>query len=80
MLRGALKTPTPPKTDFSEGFGLQVPQPPVDELAIDEQEMESPLPIMEATGTTIKDDLNSIVETNPDAAANVLRSWLSDAA
>lgn len=30
------------------------------------------------TGTQLKDDLTSLVRTNPDAAATLLRNWISD--
>jgi flagellar M-ring protein FliF len=35
---------------------------------------------MEITGGSLRDELIRLVENNPDVAANVLRSWISDAA
>ncbi|QDS86744.1 flagellar MS-ring protein [Rosistilla ulvae] len=83
VARSALKAPpAAPVADFADGFGLEIPQLPVDELAIQDEtgNASSPPPTLEVTGSNLRDELNSIVESNPDAAANVLRSWLSDAA
>ncbi|MEZ6088267.1 MAG: flagellar M-ring protein FliF C-terminal domain-containing protein [Pirellulaceae bacterium] len=83
VARSSLKAPpSTPTSDFAEGFGLDIPQPPVDELALQEemQNAAGAMPTLEVTGTNLKEELNSIIEKNPDAAANVLRSWLSDAA
>jgi flagellar M-ring protein FliF len=35
---------------------------------------------MQITGGSLRDELIRLVESNPDVAANVLRSWISDAA
>lgn len=71
-LSGSGSTPPP---EFSEGFGLELPQPPKD-LEKDTDEFEG----MQITGVSLKDELERIVENNPEVAANVLRSWISEAA
>ncbi len=61
--------------DFNEGFGLEIPAPPV--------EPENPLDgedKMTITGGSLKDELLSVVEANPEVAANVIRGWVTDAA
>jgi flagellar M-ring protein FliF len=35
---------------------------------------------MEITGKTLTDELSGLIESNPDVAANVLRSWMGEAA
>ncbi|GAA5510688.1 beta-cystathionase [Novipirellula caenicola] len=60
--------------DFSEGFGLELPTPPAEE-EIEEKRVEA----MEITGGTLKDELASIVEDNPEVAANVIRNWVGAA-
>jgi flagellar M-ring protein FliF len=35
---------------------------------------------MQITGGSLKEELIRLVENNPDVAANVLRSWIADAA
>lgn len=62
-------------TDFREGFGLELPPPP----AVPEEE-DSEAASMEITGGTLKDELVSLVEKNPEVAANVIRGWVADAA
>ena len=61
--------------EFAEGFGLELPTPPVvaDETAESEDSME-------ITGGTLKDELVNIVEDNPEVAANVIRAWVGEAA
>ncbi|MGV3483612.1 MAG: flagellar M-ring protein FliF C-terminal domain-containing protein [Planctomycetaceae bacterium] len=74
-LTGMSSGPTP---GFNEGFGLELPAPPVvdetDKKTIDQPEG------MQITGGSLKEELVRLVESNPDVAANVLRSWISDAA
>jgi len=60
--------------DFAEGFGLELPTPPAEE-EIEEKRVEA----MEITGGTLKDELASIVEDNPEVAANVIRNWVGAA-
>ena len=62
-------------TEFSEGFGLELPQPPPEVVGEDEDPDS-----MTITGGSLKDELVTLVEGNPEVAANVLRAWLGDAA
>ncbi|KAA1260227.1 flagellar MS-ring protein [Rubripirellula obstinata] len=62
-------------TDFSEGFGLELPQPPP-EVATQMEDPDS----MTITGGSLKDELLILVEDNPEVAANVIRGWIGDAA
>jgi flagellar M-ring protein FliF len=64
---------TPP-VDFAEGFGLELPQAPP------ELDPENDVDAMLITGANLKDELISIVESNPEVAANVIRSWVAEAA
>ena len=64
---------TPP--DFNEGFGLELPQPPPEMIA-DADDADT----MTITGGSLKDELLSLVEGNPEVAANVLRTWIGEAA
>ena len=81
VARGALKSTPSSSRDFAEGFGLEIPIPDEDESEAEAEGGENmSIPTLEVTGANLKDELNSIVENNPDAAANVLRAWLSDAA
>jgi flagellar M-ring protein FliF len=62
-------------TEFNEGFGLKIPsQPP--ERANPEEESET----MTITGESLKDELLTLVEGNPEVAANVIRGWVGEAA
>jgi flagellar M-ring protein FliF len=60
---------------FSEGFGLELPTPPapVEEKAGRTEQME-------ITGGSLKSELVNLVEQNPEVAANVIRSWVGEAA
>ena len=60
--------------EFREGFGLEIPAPPP------EPEEEEGNDQMTITGVSLKEELTSIVEGNPEVAANVIRSWVGDAA
>ncbi|MEM9368340.1 MAG: beta-cystathionase [Planctomycetota bacterium] len=62
-------------SDFAEGFGLELPEPP----AVEEEE-EGEGDQMEITGASLKDELVVLVEKNPEVAANVIRSWVGEAA
>ena len=64
---------TPP--EFNEGFGLELPQPPAEpeEVADDSDSMT-------ITGGSLKEELLDLVEGNPEVAANVIRSWVGEAA
>jgi flagellar M-ring protein FliF len=61
---------------FTEGFGLELPIPPKEDPATMDDEHEG----MQITGGSLKDELLRMVDKNPDVAANVLRSWITDAA
>lgn len=61
--------------EFREGFGLEIPAPPADEAkATDSSES------MQITGMSLKDELVTLVEKNPEVAANVIRGWVGEAA
>src|SRR6056297_767285 len=64
---------TPPA--FEEGFGLEVPVPPDAEQSAGSGEPSKSVE-MEITGKSLTDELSGLIESNPDVAANVLRSWL----
>jgi flagellar M-ring protein FliF len=60
--------------DFNEGFGLELPTPPKEEQDAESDDKEG----MQITGGSLKDELFHIVDKNPEVAANVLRSWISE--
>ncbi|MFK8112577.1 MAG: beta-cystathionase [Rubripirellula sp.] len=62
-------------TEFREGFGLELPAPPPEPEVSEEDSDE-----MTITGGTLKQELVTIVEGNPEVAANVIRSWIGEAA
>ncbi len=62
-------------TEFSEGFGLELPAPPP-ELMIAADDPDK----MTITGGSLRDELLSLVEGNPEVAANVIRGWVGEAA
>jgi flagellar M-ring protein FliF len=62
-------------TEFNEGFGIELPQPPP-EVAADPDDPDS----MMITGGSLKDELLTLVEDNPEVAANVIRGWVGEAA
>ncbi len=61
-------------SEFREGFGLDLPKPPPEPEKIDDEDA------MTITGGNLKDELITIVEGNPEVAANVIRSWIGEAA
>ncbi|TWU50898.1 flagellar MS-ring protein [Rubripirellula tenax] len=61
--------------EFREGFGLELPAPPVDIAETDEEGDK-----MTITGSSLKDELLQLVEGNPEVAANVIRGWVGEAA
>lgn len=77
FVRGLGKTVGPPRPEFDEGFGLEIPAPP--ETIAMEMEGEGG-PRLTITGQELKDQLASMVGENPEAAANVIRGWLDSAA
>lgn len=62
-------------SEFREGFGLEIPAPPPE--PVDEADGEDRMTI---TGGSLKDELLTVVEGNPEVAANVIRGWIADAA
>jgi len=77
VARGAMKSlgGDADPAGFSEGFGLELPTPPEpieEEIGRAEQ--------MEITGSSLKTELIGLVEHNPEVAANVIRSWIGEAA
>jgi len=71
--------------DFAQGFGLEVPASMGDSLDLGDNApvAEAPKenkPKFEVTGGEIKEELSSLVKQNPDAAVNLLRTWIADAA
>jgi len=61
--------------DFNEGFGLELPVPSPEEAG-ESDEKDG----MQITGGSLKDELFRLVDKNPEVAANVLRSWITDVA
>ena len=49
-----------------------------------EEELEQAAAVLsrraQSTGPTLREELSSMVKDDPDAAANVLRTWIGDAA
>jgi flagellar M-ring protein FliF len=70
LLGGGSGTPR----DFNEGFGLELPIPPKEEEIANADDKEG----MQITGGSLKDELFRMVDKNPEVAANVLRSWITD--
>lgn len=60
--------------EFSEGFGLEIP-----ETKPEENENEEGRDHMTITGGSLKDELLTLVEGNPEVAANVIRGWVGEA-
>lgn len=90
MMFSWLKSPvTSGGTDkrFAEGFGLEIPSIPIDQLdlgaegdeSIGEDGRRKP-PALEVTGTEMKEDLSTIIKENPDAAVNLIKAWIGEAA
>lgn len=75
----AKSSPTASPQPFEEGFGLEVPTPQnSEEEASDEAGKKKNE--MEITGASITEELTGLIDSNPDVAANVLRSWMGQAA
>jgi flagellar biosynthesis/type III secretory pathway M-ring protein FliF/YscJ len=69
---------------FADGFGLELPATSIDALDIssggeDVGPRRKP-PAMETSGTEIKEDLSTIIRENPDAAVNLIKAWIGEAA
>jgi flagellar M-ring protein FliF len=61
---------------FDDGFGLELPVSDKKDGGASEDDPTG----MHITGGSLKDELQKMVEKNPEVAANVLRTWLTDAA
>ncbi|MEZ6133430.1 MAG: flagellar M-ring protein FliF C-terminal domain-containing protein [Pirellulaceae bacterium] len=79
------------ESKFSEGFGLKVPESLADELdladgedIVGEDGVITPgkraKPSFDLSGEEIKEDLSTLIKENPDAAVNLLKTWIGDAA
>jgi flagellar M-ring protein FliF len=65
----------PSPNEFREGFGLEIPSPPAETVHADSDAEK-----MTITGGSLKEELTALVESNPEVAANVIRSWVGEAA
>ncbi len=83
-----IRSQSSPESDreFSQGFGLEVPESMGDQLDLGDEaappsdNQESEESKFQVTGGEIKEELSSLIKQNPDAAVNLLRSWIGDAA
>lgn len=78
---------SPRDQEFSRGFGLEVPADMGDSLDLggaeagdQEKAGEESGPKFEITGGEIKTELSGLIKQNPEAAVNLLRSWIGEAA
>jgi len=81
LIRGLTRPlPTAPSpAAFEDAFGLEIPVA----RAAPEAKPESPVVALKALQSgqdSLRDELAGLVDQNPDAAANILRSWIGDAA
>jgi flagellar M-ring protein FliF len=87
-LRSFAKT-TPSGSDAPFERGFEIPLDDTIDLELSSLADDEPATASESdeekstlqfrtTGTQLKDDLTSLVRTNPDAAATLLRNWISD--
>lgn len=67
------------RKEFDEGFGLEIPVPSPEDVRSEASDA-SGNPRLTITGQHLKEELSEMVGANPEAAANVLRSWLDNAA
>jgi flagellar M-ring protein FliF len=72
---------------FADGFGLQIPENIYDELDIQEEADgeegaggKDRKVSFEVTGAEVKEDVSALIKENPDAAVNLLKTWIGDAA
>src|SRR4029078_4322225 len=85
MLRGMIRSPggmpAAAATEIATGDpaapNLTIHQPPADEEPEPVRALKSHF---RSTGPDLKSELHKIVKENPDAAANILRSWIGEAA
>lgn len=71
--------------DFSEGFGLKIPESLYDEIDVagEEEGIEAGADKkveFQVTGGELKEDLSTLIKENPDVAVNLLKTWIGDAA
>ncbi len=71
--------------EFAQGFGVEVPANAGDELdlgehANDEASSDDESPTFAVTGGAMKEDLSTLIKQNPDVAANLLKTWIGEAA
>ena len=64
-----------PPAEFKEGFGLKIPAPPPETVDTEDDEDK-----MTITGGSLKEELLTLVDNNPEVAANVIRGWVGEAA
>ncbi|MFO1065098.1 MAG: hypothetical protein U0892_14630 [Pirellulales bacterium] len=79
------QAPSEKEKQFQHGFGLEVPSAMSVSLELGDEEKPSneedeDSPAFQITGGEIKEELSSLVKSNPDAAVNLLRTWIGDAA
>lgn len=67
------------RKEFEEGFGLEIPAPSPADAGSDALDAAGN-PRLTVTGQHMKEELSEMVGANPEAAANVLRSWLENSA
>ncbi len=76
VARSAAKSSGDPSPkEFHEGFGLEIPAPPPE--VVDPEDDKDHMTI---TGGSLKEELLTLVEGNPEVAANVIRGWVGEAA
>lgn len=90
MMYSWLRSPvTSGATDkrFAEGFGLEIPATPTDQIDVageaavgTEADGRRKPPALEVTGQEMKEDLSTIIKENPDAAVNLIKAWIGEAA
>lgn len=89
MMYSWVRSQASPESDreFSQGFGLEVPASMGDSLDLgdespnhDAEPNEDNEPKFQITGGEIKEELSTLIKQNPDAAVNLLRSWIGEAA
>jgi flagellar M-ring protein FliF len=79
VLRSMIRSATPPVTSDAAQALPELAQ--VSDEPMDEEEAEAMLHRRApSTGATLQEELILMVRDDPDAAANVLRTWIGDAA
>jgi flagellar M-ring protein FliF len=86
MMFSWVRAQAAPESDkeFAEGFGLEVPASMGDSLELGDDAAgsgsEEGEPKFQITGGEIKEELSSLIKQNPDAAVNLLRTWIGEVA